>query len=103
VAQNSTRREKAQSHTHTHTLSLSLSLSIDKKYQDKTTISAYKLTRSLNSDRSDDGIETLLTTYPMVVMKLGVNESSEKRSNKQLLPTPESRQQQRTEKFTLTC
>jgi hypothetical protein len=38
-----------------------------------------------------------------VVMKLGVNESSEKRSNKQLLPTPESRQQQRTEKFTLTC
>jgi len=27
-------------------------------------------------------------TYPMVVMKDGVNESSEYRSNRQLLPTP---------------
>ena len=27
-------------------------------------------------------------SHPMVVMKLGVNESSEKRSSRQLLPTP---------------
>lgn len=27
-------------------------------------------------------------THPIVVMKLGVKESSENRSNKQLLPTP---------------
>jgi hypothetical protein len=37
-------------------------------------------------------------TYPIVVIKLGVNESSEKRSRRQLLPTPFERERERAKK-----
>ena len=37
-----------------------------------------------------NSIVRILKSIPIVVMKEGVNESSEKRSNKQLLPTPTS-------------